>query len=167
MISSKNIEFDLKKIRRNTTTQHRTCYSCKNFIQLTKGNPKKLIDKIKINKKHCTCIDDTHIFIYKKTKKPKYNNREEIAELFIRKISNNIYEIHSNIWDEKYLNKGLGIYLYSLGADWAIRHGVTLYSSRQTSEYAKRVWRSKRLKEMYKISYHPSMRRWSIKRKIK
>lgn len=166
MISSKDVRFDLKKIRRKTITRKNQCYNCVTLKRLLKGNPKNLINKLKIDPKSCSCSTSTEIFVFKKTKyKPKsFSSSTCIGRLKICQIGE-IFESHSNIYNNSFLNKGLGLYLYSLGADWCHRRGLPLHSSTSPSNYAIRVWKSKRLRKVYRV--FRAKNRWCMLPKAK
>lgn len=63
----------------------------------------------------------------------------------------------------KYRNKRIGIYLYSYAIDYAIENGLRISSSVQTSDAAKRVWKSKLLRKYYNIK-RKNLRYWPTRK---
>lgn len=52
---------------------------------------------------------------------------------------------------EKYRGCGYGVYLYSLAAEYAFEHGLSIRSSVRRSENAQRLWKSKTLRMFYEV----------------
>ena len=64
---------------------------------------------------------------------------------------NGRYETHSSILDIKYRNKGIGIELYSAAIEFCNRYNLEISSTKSPSDCAKRLWRSKRLRDRFVI----------------
>ncbi len=163
MISSQDLKIDLKNIRHKTIATKYKCPNCLNLNKCLRGNSKELLAKIKINPKQCYCTEEAEIFLYKKNRKsqvPKFEDDKNFIGRLSLHWTGKLWETHSKIKDQ-FKDKGLGIYLYSLGADWCARRNKPLYSSRLTSLEAQRVWKSKRLRKKYQITKLTN-NRWRI-----
>jgi len=66
------------------------------------------------------------------------------------------YRTHSRL-DKTYRGKGLGVLMYAAAIQYALDRGHKVRSSGYTSANAQRVWRSKRLRQYFKIRFvrHP------------
>lgn len=96
------------------------------------------------------------------------NSKTYIGSIVLRELKSKQkvrrFETHSGI-SHRYHNKKVGIFLYSLAADYCIKNKFLLYSSMCPSNSAARVWKSKTLGAYYKVVKHS--RRWQITKPIK
>jgi hypothetical protein len=161
MISGKDVAVSISRIGRKTKTTQTKCYNCRIFKDLLAGNPKKLLKQIRMNPKSCSCSISTEIWLYDKSRaKPRrFDSLTCLARLRIVQ-NGDLFESHSNIYKDSFLNQGLGLVLYSLGADWCAKQGKPLHSSLSPSYDAGRVWRSKRLRKKYRVTWTGS--RWRM-----
>jgi len=60
------------------------------------------------------------------------------------------FETHSHLREE-YRGRGLGLLLYSKAIEVGLNRGLKISSSRAPSEYAERVWNSRRLRNNFVI----------------
>lgn len=100
--------------------------------------------------------------LYKISKKRK----QYIGTLKMYCINNrrNRWETHfTGAIPVRYRNKGYGVFLYSVAADFANTMGISLSSSNIRSDMADRAWKSSRLKKYYNITL--SQGRYFIKPK--
>jgi hypothetical protein len=64
--------------------------------------------------------------------------------------SENLCKTHSTL-NYEYHDRGLGVLMYARAIQWALAHGYKVWSSGQSSTNAKRVWKSKRLRQYFSV----------------
>ena len=102
------------------------------------------------------CYEYTiEIFLKSKTKKfyPGYRRIGLIELVYDHRSRLNKkakYITHSFLYSN-YWRRGLGILLYSLAADYGMKHGFRVVSSDCYSENAERVWESARFRKYYRV----------------
>ena len=80
-----------------------------------------------------------------------HENGETIGSVYLCKTKWGFWETHSEMWDESFRNQGYGIKMYSAAIRYARKRGWRVRSSLDYSEYAERVWCSRRLRKKHKI----------------
>jgi GNAT superfamily N-acetyltransferase len=65
------------------------------------------------------------------------------------------YTTHSFL-DDRYHGKGLGVLMYARAIQWCLDNGFQVKSSGNSSLKARRVWKSKSLRELFNIKTHKS-----------
>lgn len=145
MIPQKEVKFKIKdyafKVKKDK------CYYCQKIDKALKDNPASLLKKIKISydRRECDCGSAT-IYIYKKQNRKQKNLGHIVIDTWDRKTA----QTHSRI-QKSLRNKGFGIYLYALAADYCAANKINLRSSGGPSDMATRVWNSKRLRKYYTV----------------
>lgn len=80
--------------------------------------------------------------------------KKAFATLELKHVDHNTWETHFPLdLPFKYQNKRLGIYFYSVVADFACQSGIKMVSSDRYSESAERMWKSKTLRKFYNVKF--------------
>ncbi len=75
----------------------------------------------------------------------------EVGSITLEPTGDGGLETHSGLITKNDYGKGYGFCLYYLACQYAEHFNMKLFSSCSPSEYAQRVWRSKRLNSIFRI----------------
>lgn len=77
---------------------------------------------------------------------------EMIGYVDVVKTMRSTWETHSSL-DVEFHDRGFGVLLYAKAIDVVLKRGYKIESSHEPSEAAARVWKSRRLNELYDITH--------------